>query len=217
MVKIAPSILSANFANLAEDIKLLDVAGADMIHFDVMDGCFVPNISFGAGVIKSVRPLTNLIFDVHLMINEPHDKITWFSEAGADIITIHAEACSDIIASLKKIRSLGCKAAISLNPSTSAETLIPLLDYLDMVLIMSVNPGFGGQKFMNEQLAKIRTVKKIIAGRDIVIEVDGGINKDTAPLAISAGADILVAGTAILNGDDYQANIKSLQNPTGEK
>lgn len=216
MVKIAPSILAADFGNLAQEVRLLEDAGADMLHFDVMDGCFVPNISFGAGIIKSVRNITNLPFDVHLMITKPQDKLEWFVQAGADIITIHVEACTNIIQTLQKIRSLGCKSAVSLKPETPSEVIKPLLGYVDMVLVMSVNPGFGGQKFMEDQLAKIKTIKELIKDMNIVLEVDGGINQATAPLVISAGADILVAGTAVLCDKNYHKNIESLRNSAGE-
>ncbi len=210
MVKIAPSLLSADFADLGTEIKKLQFAGADMLHFDVMDGCFVPNLTFGATVIKSVRNITALPFDIHLMINNPDDKIEWFTSY-ADILTFHYEASENPLATLQKIKGFGCKAAISIKPQTPVSVLIPLLDYLDMILIMTVEPGFGGQSFMSEQLQKVSDVKKLIIGRNIQIEVDGGINIRTASLAISAGADILVAGTAIFQNNNYQANINSLR------
>lgn len=211
MVKIAPSLLSADFAHLAEEIKRLDAAGADWLHLDVMDGCFVPNITFGPGLIKALRPLSQTIFDVHLMIQNPDDKVKWFAAAGADIITVHAEACRNLPKTLKQIRSLGCKAGLSLKPETSADVLKDVLDWVDVVLVMSVNPGFGGQKFMPEQLDKIFAVKELIGSRDITIEVDGGINPQTAALAKKYGADVLVAGTAVFAGGEYAQNIQALR------
>ncbi len=210
MVKIAPSLLSADFANLATEIKKLQSAGADMLHFDVMDGCFVPNLTFGASIIKSVKKISSLPFDVHLMIANPDDKVEWFAPY-ADILTIHYEASNNPQATLKKIKELGCKSAVSLKPQTPATVLAPLLDYLDMVLIMTVEPGFGGQAFMREQLQKVTAVKQMIKEREILIQVDGGINVQTAPFAISAGADILVAGTSVFQNGDYQRNIKALR------
>ncbi len=211
MVKIAPSLLSADFAHLAEEIKRLDAAGADWLHLDVMDGCFVPNITFGPGLIKALRPLSQTIFDVHLMIQNPDDKVEWFAAAGADIITVHAEACRNLPQTLKQIRSLGCKSGLSLKPETSADVLKDVLDLVDVVLVMSVNPGFGGQKFMPEQLDKISAVKKLIGSRSITIEVDGGINPQTAALAKKYGADVLVAGTAVFADGKYAQNIQSLR------
>lgn len=216
MVKIAPSLLSADFANLAAEIKKLQSSGADILHFDVMDGCFVPNLTFGAQIIKSVRNLTDLPFDVHLMINNPDDKIEWFVSY-ADILTIHYEATKNPLAVLKKIKNMGAKAAISLKPQTSPLVLSSLLDYLDMILIMTVEPGFGGQSFMADQLKKISVVKNMIGKRDILIEVDGGINSQTALQAINEGADILVAGTAVFQNGNYKNNIDTLRFHKGEK
>ena len=210
MIKIAPSLLSANFADLKSEIKKLQFAGADMLHFDVMDGCFVPNLTFGPQIIKSVRGISSLPFDVHLMINHPDKKVEWFTPY-ADILTIHYEASQNILPTLKRIKELGCKASVSLKPETPAKVLIPLLDYLDMILIMTVEPGFGGQSFMNNQLQKISIVKEMVAGRDIQIEVDGGINVNTALQAKLAGADILVAGTAVFQDENYQLNINALR------
>lgn len=215
MVKIAPSLLSSDFANLATEIKKLQSAGADMLHFDVMDGCFVPNLTFGATIIKSVRNISSLPFDVHLMIENPDNKIEWFAPY-ADVLTFHYEATDKPLATLKRIKELGCKSAISIKPNTCVSVLHPLLDYLDMILIMTVEPGFGGQAFMPEQLQKIIDVKQMIAGRNIQIEVDGGININTAPLAISSGADILVAGTAVFQEGKYETNIKALRNIKGD-
>ena len=178
MARLAPSILSADFANLGEDIKAVDLAGADIIHVDVMDGLFVPSISFGMPVIKSIRKVTEKPFDVHLMINEPIRYIDDFIEAGADWITIHVEACEDVEATLKKIKEAGVRPAISLNPETDVEKIIPYLEMVEMVLVMSVNPGFGGQKLIPETLEKVRKLRKLIDERALRcdIEIDGGIN-----------------------------------------
>ena len=201
-VRIAPSILSADFASLGAEISAISDAGADWIHVDVMDGHFVPNITIGPAVVKAIRKKTTLPFDVHLMIAPVDPYIEEFAAAGADIITAHIEAGPHAHRTLQHIKSLGLKAGISLNPSTPASSLRHVLDAVDLILVMTVNPGFGGQNFIEEQLEKIKTIRKMIdaTGRDIDLEVDGGINEKTARRAISAGADVLVAGTAVFSG-----------------
>ena len=208
---IAPSILSADYADLKNEIIRLDEAGADMIHLDVMDGNFVPNLTFGPGVVKAIRPYTKLPFDVHLMVSNPAVMIPWFANAGADIITIHSEACTHLDRALATIRSLGLKAGVSLNPSTPEEVLKYVLDKLDMVLVMTVNPGFGGQGFLDGQLEKIRRIKDMLGDRSVNVEVDGGINPMTAAECISVGADILVAGTSVFAGREFRKNIEALR------
>ena len=211
MTIIAPSILSADFADLKNEILRLNDAQADMIHLDIMDGHFVPNLTFGPAVVKALRPYTNLPFDVHLMVDNPELLISEFAKAGADIITVHAEAYPHLDKILSEIRKLGCKAGISLNPSTSEDILEYIMDKLDLILVMSVNPGFGGQKFIPSQLEKISRIKKRIGERQIILEVDGGINALTAAEAVAAGADALVAGTAVFEGGDYAKNIAALR------
>ena len=211
MVKIAPSILSADFANLGKELKALEKAGADMIHIDVMDGNFVPNLTFGACVVKALRSYTKLPFDVHLMVQNPDIMVPWFAEAGADIITVHAEACKHLDKTLATIKDYGLKAGVSLNPSTDEACLKYVLDKIDLVLVMSVNPGFGGQSFIESQLQKIASVKDLCSSYNIEVEVDGGINPMTAAECVAAGADILVAGTAVFAGGEYQKNINSLR------
>lgn len=211
MVKIAPSILSADFSDLKNEIIRLEEAKADMIHLDVMDGHFVPNLTFGPCVIKSIRPYTKLTFDAHLMVENPDKMLEWFALAGADIITVHAEVCPHLDKTLDAIHKLGVKAGVALNPSTSENVLEYVLDKLDLILVMTVNPGFGGQQFMTNQLEKIAKVKKMIGARNIILSVDGGINPMTASEAISAGADMLVAGSAVFAGNDYTKNISALR------
>ena len=213
MVKIAPSILSADFSKLGEDIERIDKGGADFIHIDVMDGSFVPNISLGLPVIKSIRNRTDKVFDVHLMINNPSNYIDAFIEAGADIITVHYEADQHIDRTINYIKSKGKKAAISLNPGTPTSVLKDLIANLDMVLIMSVNPGFGGQKFIPYCLDKIREIKEFSnkLNPSLLIEVDGGVDKTNVKEIIEAGANVIVAGSAVFCGGEISDNIKSLR------
>ena len=213
MIKIAPSILSADFAKLGEEIQNIEKAGADYIHIDVMDGSFVPNITIGNEVVKSLRQKTQLPFDVHLMINNPDNHIKAFAEAGADIITIHAEASIHLDRSLALIKSFNKKVGVSLVPSTHENSLDYILEKLDLILIMTVNPGFGGQKFLASQLKKIENIRNKIekSGKKIELEVDGGINDQTARIAVEAGADVLVSGSYIFGSGNYQQAIQNLK------
>lgn len=211
-VKISPSILSADFARLGEEIRAIDEGGCDYVHVDVMDGHYVPNITIGPLVVEAIRPHTQKVLDVHLMIQPADPYLEAFAKAGADIITVHAEAGPHLDRSLQAIRQLGKKAGVSLNPSTPENVLDYVLDRLDLILVMSVNPGFGGQSFIPSSLDKIARIRKMIGDRPIELEVDGGVNAKNAPDVIAAGANVLVAGSAVFNGPgDYAANIASLR------
>lgn len=209
MTKIAPSILSADFSNLGEEIKKVETAGADMLHIDIMDGHFVPNITFGPPVVSAIRKITNLCFDVHLMVQNPQDFIDPFIKAGADLITIHVETAPHLHRVIQQVKDSGKKVGVSLNPSTPLSSIEEILSEVDMVLLMTVNPGFGGQSFIPSSLDKIRRLKKMILERNLLvdIQVDGGINGETAHQVVEAGANILVAGSAIYQAEDVQIAI----------
>jgi len=210
-IKIAPSILSADFARLGDEVRAIDAAGCDYVHVDVMDGHFVPNLTIGPMVVKAIRPHTNKPLDVHLMIDPAQPFLKEYADAGADIITVHAEADKHLDRSLQAIRDLGKKAGVSLNPGTPEGVIGYVLDRLDLILVMSVNPGFGGQSFLPSQLPKIKRIREMIGSRPIELEVDGGVNTETIKSVVDAGADVLVAGSAVFRGDDYAETIGALR------
>nr|WP_087992091.1 ribulose-phosphate 3-epimerase [Bacillus subtilis] len=214
MIKVAPSILSADFAALGNEIKDVEKGGADYIHIDVMDGHFVPNITIGPLIVEAVRPVTDLPLDVHLMIEEPDRYIPAFAKAGADILSVHAEACPHLHRTIQLIKEQGTKAGVVLNPHTPVQVIEHVFDDLDLVLLMTVNPGFGGQKFIHSVLSKIKEVKRMADERgkkDLLIEVDGGVNRETAPLVIEAGANLLVAGSAVYGQPDRKKAISEIR------
>jgi ribulose-phosphate 3-epimerase len=212
-IRIAPSLLAADFARLGEEVRAVERAGADWLHLDIMDGHFVPNISYGPALVKALKPHCTLPFDVHLMIAPADPFLAAFAEAGARVISLHPEAGPHLHRSLQSIRALGCQAGVVLNPATPVSAVENVLDLVDLILVMTVNPGFGGQSFLASQLAKISALRAMIAqsGREIALEVDGGVTAETAPRCIEAGADVLVAGTAVFGAPDYAAAIAALR------
>lgn len=212
-IRIAPSLLAADFSRLGEEVRAIEQAGADWLHLDIMDGHFVPNISFGPGLIKALRPHSKMPFDVHLMIAPADPYLAAFAEAGADLISLHPEAGPHLHRSLQTIRALGKKAGVVLNPATPVTALAHVMDLVDLILVMSVNPGFGGQSFLSSQLTKIAMLREMIdeSGREIALQVDGGVTAKTAPDCVAAGADVLVAGTAVFGAPDYAAAITALK------
>lgn len=213
MIKISPSILSCNFADMGNDCLKMVKTGAEMLHIDVMDGHFVPNISFGVPIIKALRPLTETIFDVHLMISEPHKYVEDFINAGADIITFHLESDSDVLDTIRTIKNADVKVGLSIKPATPAEKLIPYLPYIDMALVMTVEPGFGGQKFMGDMMRKVKMLRSTVEKLELEvdIQVDGGINAETGAIAVQNGANILVAGSYLFGAEDYNQKVKELR------